>query len=239
MKIFNHALLFAFIFLIIFVPRVSAVQILPGEQFEAMAREEIEKVLESRGEFRRHEINFIRPLTSINLPNGVIDLKIFLPTSTVSYTGVTPIKARISVGGKFYREINFGANVKVFDSVMVANHDLRIEIPVTESDFRIEEVAVDGRTEYTKDAAEIKGLVPHRFIRAGSPVSINYFQQPVVINNGNIVKIVVKLKGITASAKGIAMNRGRIGEIIKVRNEASQKILSARIVDAQTVEVGF
>ena len=38
-------------------------------------------------------------------------------------------------------------------------------------------------------------------------------------------------------AKGIAMTRGRIGQVIKVKNEASQKILSAKVIDSQTVEV--
>ena len=33
------------------------------------------------------------------------------------------------------------------------------------------------------------------------------------------------------------MTRGRIGEVIKVKNEASKKIISARVVDAGTVEV--
>ncbi|MBQ3335831.1 MAG: flagella basal body P-ring formation protein FlgA [Selenomonadaceae bacterium] len=33
------------------------------------------------------------------------------------------------------------------------------------------------------------------------------------------------------------MTRGRIGSIVKVKNESSEKILSARVIDANTVEV--
>ena len=127
--------------------------------------------------------------------------------------------------------------VRVVDFVFVANHDLRIENPVTESDFRMEEVAIDGRTEYTKDIQEIVGLVPHRFIRAGTPITANYFQQPVAVASGQPVKIIVRYNGIEASAKGIALTRGRIGETIKVKNDSSQKIVSAKVIDAGTVEV--
>ncbi len=229
----------AALILLIISPRVFANQIIPGGQIEAMAKAEIENFLANRGEYRRHEIEFMRTINDVNVPNGVIDIQVTLPQNNVSYSGMTPIRARISIGGRFYRDINFTANVKIFDNVVVANHDLRIEEIVGETDFRIDEVQIDGRTEYCKDIAEVKGLVPHRYIRAGSPVAKSYFQQPVVINSGAAVRIIVKRNGMEVSAKGVAMSRGRIGQVIKVKNESSQKILSATIIDAQTVEVVF
>ena len=239
--IFNNMKKFLIIAAVIFVmniaPRVFANQIVPGSQLEAMAIAEVERILDERGESRRREITLLRPLADISLPNGIIDIKISVPASMVNYTGVTPVKARISIGGRMYRDVNFVVSAKVFDFVLVANHDLRIETPVTESDFRAEEIAIDGRTEYVKDVKEILGLVPHRLIRAGSPITVNYFQQPVAVASGNPVKIIVRYKGIEATAKGIAMTRGRIGEVIKVKNEASKKIISAKVIDSGTVEV--
>lgn len=221
------------------MPRIFANQIIPGEQIQAMATEEIERMLAERGEFRKHEIVFMRNITKISLPNGIIDIKIMLPSFGLNYSSMTSVKARISIGGRGYRDINFGVLVKVYDNVLVANHDLRIEVPVNESDFRMEEIVIDGRTEYVKDILEVKGLVPHRYIRAGQPIAINYFQQPVAVEMGTPVKIIVRRNGLQASAKGIAMSRGRIGQVIKVKNEASQKILSAKVIDSQTVEVVF
>ena len=237
---FNNMKKFLIIAAVIFVmniaPRVFANQIVPGGQLEAMAVAEVERLLDERGESRRREITLLRPLADISLPNGIIDIKISVSASTVNYTGVTPVRARISIGGKMYRDVNFVVAAKVFDFVLVANHDLRIETPVNEADFRTEEIAIDGRTEYIKDVTEILGLVPHRVIRAGSPVAMNYFRQPVAVSNGHPVKIIIRYKGIMASANGIAMTRGRIGEVIKVRNEASKKIISAKVIDSGTVE---
>ena len=225
------------ILLLIFSHTVFAKQVLSGTQIEKLALSEIEATLDERGEFRRREINFMRSLSNVNLPEGIIDVKILLPSTSISYSTNTPIKARIFVNGKPYRDVTFMVSIKVFDLALVATHDLRIEIPVTEADFRIDEVAVDGRTEYIKDPAEVRGLVPHRFIRAGSPVTINYFQQPVAVEGGHIVKIIFRQGGLQVAAKGVAMTRGRIGQIIKVKNETSQKVLSARVIDAQTVEI--
>ena len=223
--------------MLVFSPITFAKQVLSGGQIETLALSEINAALDERGEFRRREINLMRSLTNVTLPEGIIDVKILLPSTSISYSTTTPVKARIFINGKPYRDIPFMVSIKIFDLVLIANHDLRIETPVNESDFRVEEIAIDGRTEYLKDPDEVKGLVPHRFIRAGSPVTIDYFQQPVAVEAGHIVKIIFKQGGLQVSAKGVAMTRGRIGQIIKVKNEASQKIVSARIIDSQTVEV--
>jgi|GEM_PF-1915623 len=233
-KIFFIAALILFIGI---SPHVFAEQYIPGKQIEAMAIQEIENILKNRSEFRRREITFVRSLEDISLPNGVINIKIILPTTALTYTGITPVRAQISVNGKDVRAVNFSATLRIFDTVLVANHDLRVEVPVGKNDFRMEEVAVDGRNEYCKDISEVVGLVPLRYVRAGSPIAKSYFQQPVVVSYGTPVKIIVRYNGLNVAAKGTAMARGRIGEIIKVKNDASQKVVSGKVIDAQTVEV--
>ena len=216
-------------------PRTFAYTI-TGAEIQAIAREALENGLVERGETRRHEITFLQNTPDLKLPEGVVDLKTHLP-APISYISLTPVRVSVFVNGRLYRTVSFTANVKVFDAVIVATHDLRIEVPVSAEDFRISEVAIDGRNEYVKNVAEIVGLVPHRYIRGGSPVTKGYFQQPVVVNSGQRVNIIINYKGVQATAKGIIMTRGRIGALVKVKNETSEKILTARVIDAQTVEV--
>ena len=218
-------------------PKVFAFTI-TGAELQAIALDAVEKALAERGETRRHEIFFTQNPMDIKLPEGVVDVKANLPAA-VSYISLTPVRATIFVNGRAYRTVNFTASVKVYDFVLVANHDLRIEVPVTAEDFHTAEVAVDGRNEFVKDAAEIVGLVPHRFIRGGSPVTKGYFQQPVAVNSGQRVTIILNYRGIRATAQGIVMTRGRIGSLVKVKNEASEKILTAKVIDSQTVEVSM
>ena len=225
----------ALILVMSLTPRTFAYTI-AGADIEAIALAAVEQALAQRGETRRHEIFFMQSAPDLKLPEGVVDVKAHLPAQ-ISYISLTPVRAVVYVNGRAQRTVSFSANIKVYDSVLVANHDLRIEVPVTAADFRTEEIAIDGRNEYVKDTAEVEGLVPHRFIRAGLPVTKAYFQQPVAVNTGQRVNIIINYRGIKASAKGIIMTRGRIGSIVKVKNESSEKILSARVIDANTVEV--
>ena len=217
------------------MPRTFAFTI-SGAEIEALALQAVEKALEERGETRRHEIFFTQHAPDLKLPEGVVDVKTQIPAQ-ISYINLTAVRAIVYVNGRAQRTVSFTANIKVYDNVLVANRDLRIEVPVTAADFRTTEVAVDGRNEYVKDISEIEGLVPHRFIRAGSPVTKSYFQQPIAVNTGQRVNIILNYRGIKASAKGIVMSRGRIGSLVKVKNEASEKILTAKVIDSQTVEV--
>jgi len=218
-------------------PRTFAYTIM-GAELQAIAFDALENALAERGETRRHEIFFMQSAPDIKLPEGVVDVKAALPTQ-ISYTGLTPVRASIFVNGRLHRTVSFTANVRVYDAVIVANHDLRIEVPVTAEDFHVAEVAIDGRNEYVKDVSEVAGLVPHRFIRGGSPVTKGYFQQPIAVNSGQRVNIIIRYNGIQAMARGIVMTRGRIGALVKVKNETSEKILTAKVIDSQTVEVSF
>ena len=71
------------ILLLIFSPTVFAKQVLSGGQIEKLALSEIEATLDERGEFRRREINFMRSLSNVNLPEGIIDVKILLPSTSI------------------------------------------------------------------------------------------------------------------------------------------------------------
>ena len=225
----------ALIFVMSLTPRTFAYTI-TGAELQAIATDALENALAERGEIRRHEIFFTQIAPDIRLPEGVVDVKANLPAQ-ISYVSLTPVRASIFVSGRLYRTVSFTAKVKVYETVIVANHDLRIEVPVSAADFHVAEVPIDGRNEYVKDVSEVVGLVPHRFIRGGSPVTKGYFQQPVAVNSGQRVNIIIKYRGIQATARGIVMTRGRIGALVKVKNETSEKILTAKVIDSQTVEV--
>ena len=218
-------------------PRVFAYTV-TGAELQAIAIDALERALAERGETRRHEIIFTQNPPDLKLPEGTVDVRTNLPAQ-ISYISLTPVRATVYVNGRAWRTVSFTASVKVYETVLVANHDLRIEVPVTAEDFHEAEVAIDGRNEFVKDISEIVGLVPHRYIRGGSPVTKGYFQQPVAVNSGQRVTIILKSRGIRVSARGIVLTRGRIGSLVKVKNELSEKILTAKVIDSQTVEVSM
>ena len=60
---------------------------------------------------------------------------------------------------------------------------------------------------------------------------------PLVVRAGNAVELVHNANGIVVRAEGVAIESGRIGYTIRVRNARSGKIMRGRIIDAQTVQI--
>ena len=175
-------------------------------------------------------------MQNVVLPDGMASIEIDMP-GRINYAGMTSVIARFRVDGRICKTLSYTVRVRIYDIVLIAEHDLTYDKAINASDFRQDEIIVDGRTNYIKDFSLIKNLVPSHMIRAGSPVTINMFRTAMVIVANQPVRLRIRYHGIEASAKGIAMNRGRVGEMIKVKNESSGKIITGRVVDEQTVEV--
>jgi flagella basal body P-ring formation protein FlgA len=52
-----------------------------------------------------------------------------------------------------------------------------------------------------------------------------------------LVKIVLRGNGFEVASKGKVLEKGFIGETVRVLNQGSRKVLDAVVVDSQTVEV--
>lgn len=76
---------------------------------------------------------------------------------------------------------------------------------------------------------------PGREVRVPVMVSVDCPQ--VVVQSGRQVRIVAAIGNVRASASGEARQNGRVGEIIRVYNQVTRKMLRAKVIDEQTVEV--
>ena len=104
--------------------------------------------------------------------------------------------------------------------------------------MRLEERSVAGGAgRYLTKIEEVQGRVAARTIKEGTAVESVMLQQPIVMDVGSPVTIRVKYHGIEVTANGIAMQRGRLGAKIRVRNVASGKVLRGTVIDATTVEI--
>ena len=241
LKILGHGLIkfWTFLFLMLITAPASVnAQVISGRDIEAATVNKIDMVLNDRGDMRRRDVHFFHQLQNIVVPEGMASIEVEMP-GRINYAGMTSVTARCRVDGRICKSLNFTVRVKIYDVVLVAAHDLSYDKAISAADFRQDEIIVDGRTDFIQDFSLIKNLVPSRMIRAGSPVTLNMFRTAMVIVANQPVRLRIRYHGIEASAKGIAMNRGRVGEMIKVKNESSGKIITGRVVDEQTVEVIF
>ena len=74
-------------------------------------------------------------------------------------------------------------------------------------------------------------------LRPGMVLRTSHLQLPVVVKRNEEVEIIARGKNFIVKAKGIALENGRLGEVIRVRNKESNKVVFGKVVGERQVEV--
>jgi flagella basal body P-ring formation protein FlgA len=76
-------------------------------------------------------------------------------------------------------------------------------------------------------------------VDSGAALRPDMVESPPLVKNGDRVRIVAESAGLRISAFGQVKQRGARGELIPVMNLDSNKVVHARVLDAQTVTIDF
>jgi len=87
------------------------------------------------------------------------------------------------------------------------------------------------------DAQNLVGMSPRRPIRPGDTVLASELRAPVVVAKNSLITIRLDSPRISLSAQGRALEPGASGDVIRVMNTKSNKIINAAVVDSGTVRV--
>jgi flagella basal body P-ring formation protein FlgA len=82
------------------------------------------------------------------------------------------------------------------------------------------------RVGYIGSAAEIIGRKASRSLRAHQPVYPRQIIVPPAVASGDHVQIVAQRRTVSISSAGIALEDGHVGDQIRVRNAASERLLN-------------
>ena len=212
-------------------------QRMSSQKLAGIARQRLELELHKSGEVRRHVLSLTSSPQDLRLPAGKVRYESEIP-GQLRYGSVQPVHIRVFVNEKLYRRVICYYRVQVFEKVLVAGMNLGLEQPIGANAVRLEEREVlGGKGRYLTKFDDIAGRVPIRYIHMGQPLEQNMLQNPVVIQPNSPVKLITNVNGVQVSAEGIALQKGRIGGRIRVRNARSSKLLQGKVVDANTVEI--
>ena len=82
----------------------------------------------------------------------------------------------------------------------------------------------------------VVGQASTRALRTGQVVSPRWLAQPLVLKRGDSVTIVARNEGVEVQVAGEALEPGRRGDVVRVRNVGTGKVIRARVLDAAVVE---
>lgn len=219
----------------------TAADIYPQEiSLEEMQRQAIafiDEAMQKAGDTRRYTVEKASMPRIVRAPEGDVTFVPSLPYG-VRFWGNTAVYMDVLVDGAPFRTIKCQFRVHVFDRIAVAARPIMAGQLLTEGDFRFEEQEVGSRAKlFLTETDEIVGKTLSRSLGIGAPLIRTLLKTPDILKAGAPVTLISRVNGVEVKIDGVALEAGHAGEIIRVRNTTSRKVLRGRILDEATVEI--
>jgi flagella basal body P-ring formation protein FlgA len=92
---------------------------------------------------------------------------------------------------------------------------------------------------YPSKLDDIAGRTLKKDTAAGTVITYSIIDDPVVIQKGEVVNIVAENKKLKVQTRGKALEKGRMGDSIRVKNISSDREIVGKVVSGNTILVSF
>lgn len=130
------------------------------------------------------------------------------------------------------------AKIIKFAEVYVAKHFLPRGKQLQAEDFSLERRDISNQSVgYITDLNAIMGKIVRRPLRHNSVIPPGALHEPTLVKRGQQVTIVARHTGVNVRMKGKALKNGTEGEVIRVQNLSSKRIIEGKVLSAGVVSV--
>ena len=177
--------------------------------------------------------------SKVKLPKGHTTYRVTVPDN-LRPSGSIPLWLHFFVDGAEYKQERITVRVELIKEVVVAKRPIGRYKPIRQEDVQVQRLNVANMSSgVITDINAVLGRRAKRHIYPKTVLRSDMVEYPPIIKRGDLVLIVAQKKGLRITAMGEAKKSGRRGEMIKVVNLDSKKILFAKVIDGDTVSIEF
>lgn len=182
-----------------------------------------------------YEINITPLVDRLNLALCPQPIQAFAPNLMKS--GRSSISVRCNAGNKKWA-IFVSVIITPFDNVVILTQPLqRGEIATAQHFSLVRKDASHLHDNYLTTIDSVLNKQAVKNLSAGAVVMTKDFSEPKLVKRGDSVLITAERSGIAIKMNGIAQSDGSRGQIIRVKNQNSERIINATIIDVGQVSV--
>lgn len=156
------------------------------------------------------------------------------PASLVPGSAAATLRFRDGAG----RERSLAVRLAWTQNVLVMARSVPRGQPLVAEDFVMRPMRITKPGVYAVQLSQAVGRTSRRPLLQGKPVPLEFLSEPPAVERGKTVRIVVRRGGLVATVKGVLLDDGAAGAVVRVRRVDDKKVvLRARVLDNETVEV--
>lgn len=216
------------------LPRQTSIRRASRNISEAEVRVAVEEALRKTGrEVAIREVRF--PAETQVVPGNIR-----LESSTLARTkpGQADVKIRVKADGVEDQVFDAAVLLDEWDEIPVARHGLNKGMVVGAEDVMMARMNIAKLPrDVAQDQTGIIGLKLGQDIIPGEAFRMDKLELPPLVETGGRVTMVYRSGSLEASATGIALEAGFAGQIVRIRNDNSKKVVSGTVLETGLVEV--
>jgi flagella basal body P-ring formation protein FlgA len=217
-----------------------------GEGLEAkiaaVARRSLEQKLSGQGEDYRIELPQAVVLPPLSADSGDIHLEAEVRSPIVPPCRVS-VEVVIYVRGARRTGVIVYLDVKKLQPVPVAIRHIDTGEAFSRDNVHLERVALTNAQMTSVPIARLMGRRARRPMSAGHPIEPEDLeaeaQTAVIVRTNDLVHLIATVGPLQVKTRGQALQEGRAGQLIQVRNLESKNVVTGRVLDRSTVEVEY
>ncbi len=161
-----------------------------------------------------------------------------VPPANDSYAGNAALRVIFRVDGREVKKELVTGYVDVLRDVVCVSRPLaRHEVIQAKDLCVVRRSILQAGAAAVYDVGDVAGYRLLTSLRAGDMVKKDMIERAPILKKGDRITILAEKANLVITALGEALEPGREGEMIRVRNTGSRNAIHARVIDAPTVQV--
>lgn len=203
-----------------------------GDKIESAVKSYVEKNfsnenIEYQYDFNRINLNFF--------PADFDSVKV-LRIGKNSPVGITVFTLGVYKNGELVKSVPVSISITMLVEALVTTVPINSGEKFHELDIAKRVISGRGQLPLT-DPQKLADKQARTYIPAGSMILPSMCENIPVIKPGDKINIVFETEMMRLTAEGLARQRGGIGDMIRVTNLGSKKVIRAEVVDSTTVAI--
>lgn len=200
--------------------------------------EAIQKEFVERGRDESMELEFFGGQTAFVL-NGAKDFKIMIEQFEFDdEQSKFTAKAEIFADGNLHSKTTLIGKFYILGEAFVPAQEINKGDVITEGKLIAKSVRLNRiKDNFVVAKEKLLGMEAKKTLKAGKLIQEREVGPVLLVRKGALVNSLYKAKGMQITAQAVAMEDGAKGQVIELENSKSHRKFSAKVVDAETVEI--
>ena len=182
-------------------------------------------------------LSLVERPSDVQAPEGKLELAPDL-TGPVRYNLPTTVTVSVKTDGVGFVKVPVRFEVKRYLDVVVTTANMNAGDIVSAQSVRLERMDAGKLTSgYMTDLDKVIGLQLRYAAPPGTVLGERNVTRPLIVKRGETVRLLARVGTLEVAALGIALANGASGDLIKVQNSTTKKIMNGHVQDDKSVLV--